>query len=1603
MAQRYMIRSINKVVRFGARFLVFLVSGVAFLCAVAIVLTQFDPVRRWGIAKGLELLNKELQGRVEVGAVSGDIITGLSLHEVKVLADSTTLVYAPMIDLRYQLRPFFRDNLISASVVLHNPVINLVRNRRDSVWNFARLTKQSPVTDSVSTPFPFTIDVQSLEIRNATLSLADLTAERVFDTVARSVNYSYIDVENFNLSARAMIEPVNMGFWIQNLSFDLPRPDIRMIELAGHFAIDTTGITVEDLRIETDRTLLDLDARIDSANFFANQVRGPEEWGRYPVKLVLDAERISTLELKRFMPDLAFLDGSPALELDAEGTYGDIAINSLQLGLTHSDIAIDGRLRHLDNPDSLFIDARIRNSELTYADVPLYVPGLSIPDLSYLGEVEIRLAEFSGFPQQFNTAVDLTTAVGTARGGAWMDVSGDVMRYNANISLTDANLAPVLNDPQYKSNFNGNVMASGRGVSLDELNSEVRVYSEGTTVGERSYRRLVVDASVRDNGFIMVDTLLAALGPAGEADRGGILAMAPGTVEAFSGENVAALLSRPIPASQVSNPIFASNPVLTLGGWLDMRNQDVPRYNIIAQGRRFALSDVMPGSSDTRMTFYVAGSGVSFDPDRMQGTATINVTEADLPGNRPFTPISADVALTIDSAQNRTLRLNSNLADINMTGRWDFSTVVNGVAEGINGIVEYLGKKAEYREEDLFAIGDLPFGKPVQATYALNIKNLAPLAIFLDGAEIEAKGELHGDLSGTSQLFSLTANGMMENFLYRQDSTEMRLQATEIAIELRNIAPGRIEDISTAQVVIRSDSTATFNAIALNAPRIRVTLDEGAFHVRGATSVNNSMSFAVNGVVNTTDPEGYRIRLDTVRVGLPNRMRWRNVGVVEALVSEDVVRIDSLAMRRDNAEIISVRGSLVGGEQLQNVQIRASEGYIRGFSQFMGGESPLDQMGGWLRELEVNVDGTLANPVIGASLAVDSLSYSGNFIGNIMAGIDYKEKNLAGNISISNLLFPVNAEGVDPRLLGDTNYLTARVDINTLPVDLSLSSVEERLIPGRPVDIKAHTDSLPIAFLAPFLSGAQIRSGLASLDFNVTGELPKLNYTGRGALHRASALIEGNNILYYADARIRFEKDTLWIDDMLIRNDPRELPGGRATVKGSIDLAGFQLGQIDLTVNTSSLLVLSDATQAVNETVYGDLVIASGVRPVKFTGTLDRPKISGDISILNGNLRMERGGAESVSSEVVNYVDYADWMRQLEAESYGPPAPEDGSDQPSEPAADTIDTEAPPESLEERFAEAQERLRRVPARSTGERGSFTDALQLDLNITIAERLFLTIDFSPIEQLRAELTNDGDTLRVQRNLAGEMNLSGTVSVQPGSKYIFLKTLDATGSLTFSGPIDNTKLSIKAENTSRALGTNNSFREYQVIIYITGTLEQLEIRLDYMIDGQPSTSADQEAKNRNAISILLFGRPADEIAGNALRTSVGTLGSSLLESGTSSVASRILTDILAGGTEFIRSLDVDMSGSPGDISQAKLNVVSQFGRVIIRAGGQISNPTGNGTVTIDLPLSVLLDLKALRSFVLQLEREAQSAESVGQSFAGQDGELIYRMRLQWRHMW
>lgn len=1584
-----MYRSIYRVIKLTAKIAVFLIALLALGGVVIIGLTQVPSFRAWMVTRGLSALNGQLQGKVEVGEVTGDLFRGLRLHDVRLLAANTTLLTARVVDVKYQLLPLLRQRVIGAEAVIYSPDIRLIRNATDSTWNFEHITK--PSTDSIKTPFNWTIDLASLDIRDAKVSLHDLTVPEVYDTVGHAVNYQHLDITEFNLALQAHIAPTSQSIWIQNLAFNVPRPDVRVVELSGNITLDTTGLSVLGLRLETDRTLMSMSGRVDSINFFQAGVAPMHQWRRYPVSIELDGDRVSTLELKRFIPAVAFLGGTPAIKLSAHGRYGDMAIRQLVLDLAHSHIAIEGRLKNLNVPDSLFIDARMSDSHLSYEDVPIYVPGLHIPNLAYLGPVTVRRASFTGPPQDFVSTVDISTAVGSAKGGAWLDVRGDRLKYNADLAVLHADLAPIVKDNSLKSDLTGRVLINGTGTSLDELDADVRALMDGSTIYDRSVRKLYFDGHIRDRGFVQVDTLMVAAG-----EKSAAPAVTPASLDELERILPHSLNqpmgSRNVPTAADRAELTSANSIAA-GGWFDYRNRTIPRYSLRAQGRSFDpawITQERAGTSRLSFVADVTGSGLA--PDDLQGNANVRVLES-VANGRQLPPFQAEVHLTREDRLNRTLKVVSDLADVEIGGRWRFETIIPSILQGFQGVADYIGRKASYRGESLLLGAETPFTEQIAANYALTLKNLEPLELFLGGARLRAEGEISGEISGTSQLLSISANGTLRNLLYQQDSMMIQLAATTLSIDLRNIAPNHIEDISSAEIVIRSDSTARYNDLSFAAPNATVTLDAGLLSFRGSTAVNGKVSVAVDGSVDATDERGYGIRLDTMIVAIPGGNQWRNVMPVSAVVSEGRVAIDTFMVQRiylrRPAEIVSVSGALAGSK-FEDVRLAVRQGSLRELPTFLEGDmsSTVQPLEGNLRLGEFRINGTLDAPLIDGELRIDSIAYSGAPIGNLQGSFHYADRNMTGRLIVSDIR----------RTPEDTAVLQADIDIASFPIDLAVSPAGERFPSDRPVSITARTNDLPIAFLAPFLPGAQVMAGIADVNFTVGGTMPKLAFSGTGQVNNAKVLIEGNNIVYYANARLSFQDQTLTIEQAVVQNDPRDLVGGVANVQGKIQFDGFSISRLDIEAETSRLLVLSDATQAVNNTVYGDLVIGTVGGPIKFSGPLDQPKLEGEVQIINGNLRFPENTSTSENTNVVKYIDFATWQRRVEL-PYGPPG-EDVADSTAAAGTDSL-TAARTDSSSLLSASEQllREIERTSGLQTGGDLSLADKILFDLYISVAGRLFITMDISPVEQLLAEIANQGRPLHLVRGKDGVNKLTGTLAVLQGSKYNFLKSFDASGTLTFRENISNPELSLTANYDGRIVNPDGSTgQEFQVTVTITGTKETPVVTFSYTIEGRRPTITDQTEQTRNAITLLLFNRTSDQLAsGNVVGSTVtNTVGS------TGSLAvSRVLSDIFTSSIGFVRSVSLDVGNNrPGEFGRTRLNVVSQFGRFVLRYGGEISSPS-DGIIAVDLPLAAVSNVDLLRNIVLQIEREARTLETgTGSPGSATTQAQTFRFRIQYR---
>jgi hypothetical protein len=1590
-----MIDTLYKIVRFVARFAVFIIALVALLGALVVAVTQVKSFRTWALGKGLAALNNELQARIEIGDVTGNFITGLTLHDVRVIAAGTTMIESPTVELHYQLRPFFTQQVVGAKAYLYNPTIRLIRSRTDSTWNYEHITK--PAVDSVKTPFNWTIDVAAFEIQNGTVFMHDLTQPPDFDTVSRRVNYSYLDLQNANVALQAHVEPTTQSVWIQHISFDAPQPDIRLLELAANITVDTTGLSVRDFRLETERTQLALSGHVDSVNFLGVQ-KAVTPFKEHPVSLEVDAERVSTLELKRFLPGVAFLDGTPSLKLSASGTLANLMVNYLHLGLDQdSRLNIAGRLQNLDEPDKLFLDLKLNDTRLSDLEVRKFVPGLQLPDLRYLGNAEIRQATFVGEPQNFTATIDASTAVGAAKGGVKLDLRGRVMQYTGDVAIIHGNFAPILKDPSLESDFTGRAVINGRGVTLGELNAKVRLESQSSTIAGRSYRKLYFDGAARDGGYLQIDTLLVDFGPKGTVNQGAydIDTLA----QPYSKPDLQTVFREPLRLDDADRQLFASGPFFGASGWLDMRNRNLPRYNLNVRGRDFNVADVVPDNNPTRMTFTMQATGAGFRLDDLEGKGNLVVTRAEIPG-KSIPPFNATYTLQRQDARHRTLDLTSTFADIKISGEWRPEAVIPALTEGIQSVTEYIRRKVNFEPESYFALKSRPFNESIDAHYDIVLRDLAPVGLFLSGADLQASGTIGGDITGTPQLLSISTQGRINTLSYRADSLDLSLDSTTIDASLHSITPGRIGELMTAEITVRSDSAVRFNDISFRAPQATIGLQYGVLTMHGATAINDQFSIGIDGTIDVNNPSGYRANIDTMIVGLSNGMRWRNIGALQATLGKDRITLDSFAVQRRNAEVVSITGT-IAGERFENVQITAQRGSLKAIPQLIGatgGIPTIDPMAGLVRDLSFRVNGTFQQPLIDGNIVIDSLSYSGNPIGDLRATLSYRDRNLTGLVSVVNA--PLSKVKTDSALT---------IDIASFPIDLALASRSERLITGGEVMITAHSKDLSIAPAEPFLSGVRIKGGTADANFTVSGSFPDLVYAGGARISNGRLLVEGNNILYLLpSAELEFKESKLTIKNTVLRNDPRDYPRGAARVDGAITFDGFTISNLDINVQTNGLLVLSDATQAVNDVVYGDLVIASEGGPIRFSGPLKQPSLTGNVTVVLGDLFFPESRGKETNTNVVKYIDYSDWIKRA-SQQYGPvfPSQEDTVAQKGDTVRRQRDTVVAPQgSLPQQAEELTQQIETVKGTQTGGNLSLADQIIFDLWISIPGRLFMKMKFSSVEDLDAEIATSAP-LQFRRGPDGQSHLIGEVSVLEGSRYNFFRTFDASGSLRFRDNIDSVGLDLLATYNGRTFGQNGEIvHEYQVIIRITGTKLHPKIDLTYTLDGRAPSDANPDERTRNAVSLLLFGRTANELLSSAQtpNTSLGrTAGSAAIE-GSLALASSVSTSVLSelvGSSRFIRSIGVDLGGGQGgETGQARLSVISQFGQIILRYSGQISSPQ-NSVITIDIPFALISDTDFLRHIVGQLELENQESSGRTGSLANQSQSA--RARIQYRTSW
>src|SRR5690349_20542344 len=137
----------RKAARRALKIVAGLVGGVVVLAAGAVyVLTNTDWGRERVRRQALALLQKQVHGRVRIGAIRGNLLTGATIDNL-VITDSAgnPFVAAEQVSARYSIRGIMGKKLYFSDVRLVRPVIVLDRPP-EGQWNWKRIFAKSDTT-----------------------------------------------------------------------------------------------------------------------------------------------------------------------------------------------------------------------------------------------------------------------------------------------------------------------------------------------------------------------------------------------------------------------------------------------------------------------------------------------------------------------------------------------------------------------------------------------------------------------------------------------------------------------------------------------------------------------------------------------------------------------------------------------------------------------------------------------------------------------------------------------------------------------------------------------------------------------------------------------------------------------------------------------------------------------------------------------------------------------------------------------------------------------------------------------------------------------------------------------------------------------------------------------------------------------------------------------------------------------------------------------------------------------------------------------------------------------------------------------------------------
>lgn len=344
--------------------LAYVLAGFAALLVVGTLVLQIPAVQKRVKALAVETLERQTGLRLELGSLSGNLFTDLSITDLRLDGRTGPLLTAERLSIGYALPLLLKRMLVIRHLHIDRLQIFLVRNA-DGTWNVEEEARRfaSPESEAPSGS-PLEVLVQQLAIDAGSLTIRDAT----------SVPPRIRHIEHIRLNVRLDIDS-ELKADLRQLAFSIDDPRIEVTGLKGRVRYDQTreDLLIEGLDLKTGASALTVDGHL--------QLLQPDP----DVTLTARIETLDLSELGRLLETDALDRGEIAGNIDLQGTPRQLR-HRLSLALDRQQSLVEEGVLEIDGDRGLALEA---TGSLRHLD-PAAWPFIDAPQLS--GDVN---AEFS--------------------------------------------------------------------------------------------------------------------------------------------------------------------------------------------------------------------------------------------------------------------------------------------------------------------------------------------------------------------------------------------------------------------------------------------------------------------------------------------------------------------------------------------------------------------------------------------------------------------------------------------------------------------------------------------------------------------------------------------------------------------------------------------------------------------------------------------------------------------------------------------------------------------------------------------------------------------------------------------------------------------------------------------------------------------------------------------------------------------------------------------------------------------------------------------------------------------------------------------------------